>query len=62
MYAQSIEPLEDLYEHVCSDLRSATLDGVQLEDGSTFHICVVGVKGDWPFLDFGVQGSSVIEL
>ena len=49
-YAESEQPLQDLFECLCQDLRSAFLDGVELMDGSKLHLCPIGVKGDWPFL------------
>ena len=41
IYANDIQPLEDLFEQLCTDLRTTTLEGVQLEDGTKFYCCPV---------------------
>ena len=50
-YGEDGRSLEDVFQHICSDLREAYLSGVTLEDGSKLHLVPLGVKGDWPFLE-----------
>ena len=51
VYQDDAEPLNDLFERICSDLQDAWASGVQLEDGTKLHLATIGVKGDWPWLD-----------
>ena len=50
-YAEDPQPLQDLFEELCKNLRDACESGVQLQDGSKMHFACIGVKGDWPWLD-----------
>ena len=50
MYANSIDPLSQLFDYMCQDLLTCCLEGVELRDKELFHLCPLGVKGDWPFL------------
>ena len=50
-YANDPRPLDQLFEHICLDLREACHTGVQLADGTFMHLAPIGVKGDWPFLE-----------
>ena len=50
-YADNQQPLDELFEQICLNLREAYDSGVQLADGTTIHLAPIGVKGDWPFLE-----------
>ena len=62
VYTDDPEPLNDMFEEICKNLRDAWESGVELQDGSRMYLAVIGVKGDWPWLDPSPVSELLCEI
>ena len=49
-YADQPELLDELLEHVISDMATLADEGLELQDGSRLWLATLGNKGDWDYL------------